>query len=71
MPNPVVGTLNVERKKDRLAASLQGQTCCMNEVPEGPLGAAGAAESKLVVRKLELCLEEEGEGVYHNPFRHL
>ena len=71
MPYPFIGTLNVERKKDRLAVSLQGQTCCMYEVPKGPLGAVGVVEPKLVVRKLELCLEKEGETVYHNLLQHL
>ena len=71
MPSPVIGTLNVERKKYYLVASLQGQTCYMYKVPKGPLRAAGMVEPKLVIGKLELCLEEEREAVCHNPLQRL
>ena len=67
MPNPIVSALNVQGKKYCLAASLQGQTCCMDEVPKDPLSAVSTAEPKLVVRELELSLEVEGEAVCHNP----
>ena len=71
MPYSITGPLNLEGKKYCLAASLQGQTCCMCKVPEGPLGAASAAEPKLVVRELKLSLKVEGETVCQNPLQHL
>ena len=67
MPYLAVGALNVKRNKHRLAAGFQGQTCSMYKVPKHPLGAVGAVEPKLVVKKLKLCLERECEAVYHHP----
>ena len=67
MPYLAICTLDVEGQKHHLAAGPQGGTCRMDKVPKGPLSAAGAAEPKLLVRKLEPCLKGKSESVYHNP----
>ena len=71
MPPLIVGTLNIKRKEDSLEVGLQVQACHMDEVLEGPLSAAGAAEPKLLVRKLKLGLEVEREVVNHYPLQRL
>ena len=43
----------------------------MDKVPEGPLGAAGAAKPKLLVGKLETSLKREREAICHDPLQHL
>ena len=43
----------------------------MDKVPEGPLGAAGAVEPKLLVGKLETSLKRERKAIYNYPLQHL
>ena len=71
MPHPIIGALNIKRKEYSLATGLQGQTCRMDEFSEGPLGAAGVAEPKLLVWKLKPGLEGEREAFGHYPLPHL
>ena len=43
----------------------------MDKIPEGPLGAAGAAKPKLLVGKLKTSLKRERKAICHYPLQHL